>query len=54
MFRAGRAVTYLDRLHVLLVVQGHRLGVQVQEVAHPVADVGPHALILPVLEPHLD
>jgi len=45
---------YLDRLHVLLVVQGHRLWVQVEEVAHSVADVGAHAVIPAILEPHLD
>jgi hypothetical protein len=46
--------TYLDRFLMLFVVEGDRVGVQVQEVAHFVRNVGPHALVLAVFEPHLD
>ena len=45
--------TYLDRLYVLLVVQGHVGRVQVQEVSNLVRDAGADFLITAVAEPHL-
>lgn len=45
--------SYLDRLDVLLVVEGHIGGVQVQEVTNLVGNVGSNSVIPAIAEPDL-
>ena len=45
--------TYLDRLDVLLVVQGHVSWVQVEEVADLVRHIGPDLIVSPITQPNL-
>ena len=46
-------LAYLDRLDVLLVVESHIGGVQAQEVANLVGNVGSHPIVPAIAEPDL-
>ena len=45
--------TYLDRLDVLLVVQGHVGWIQVEEVADLVGRIRPDLVVTPIAQPNL-
>ena len=45
--------SYLDRLDVLLVVEGHVGWVQAQKVPDLVGDVGAHSVVPAIAEPNL-
>ena len=45
--------SYLDRLDVLLVVQGHVRWVQIEEVADLVRHIGPDLIVSPIAQPNL-
>ena len=45
--------TYLDRLLVLFVVEGHVGGIQSEEVPNLIRHIGSHTLVPAILEPHL-
>ena len=51
--KTGHKGTYLDRLDVLLVVQGHVSWVQVEEVADLVRHIGPDLIVSPIAQPNL-
>ena len=49
----GLKKSYLDRLDVLLVVQGHVRRVQVEEVADLVRHISPDLIVSPIAQPNL-